>query len=105
GEEHICAQQGFFEFCELGSWDVNIRGDAAATGYLAAAVGQLDLAWMLWNFALIVVFVKGNGLVVALDEATAGSVVTGGSQGQASVFTERRDRLHQTLAERGFAYD
>ncbi len=43
--------------------------------------------------------------VVALDQAAAGGVVTGGGERQAGVFAERRDGLHQTLAESSFADD
>src|SRR5260370_38959288 len=60
---------------------------------------------MLGNVALVVIFVERNGVIVALNEAAAGRVVTGRSQRESSVFAQRSDGLHQALAERGFTHD
>src|SRR4029077_8564084 len=85
--------------------DVDVRGDAAAAGYLAAAVRELDLVGMIGNFALVVIFIERDRFVVALDKAATRSVVTRGGEREAGVFTERRDGLYQALAESGFADD
>src|SRR5258708_10105411 len=102
GKENIGTQQGLLKLGELGRGDVDVRGDAAAAGYLAAAVGESYLARMFVNFALVVIFVERNGLIVALNEAAAWRVVTGRSQRESSVFAQRSDRLHQARADRGF---
>ncbi len=91
------------EFVQLGGCDDNVRGDAAATGYLAAAVRKLHFRGMLGNFPLVVIFVEGDGFVIALNQAATGSVVTRGSQRETGVFAERGHRLNQALAEGGFA--
>ena len=89
----------------LGAVDDDVGRDAAAAGYLAAAIGLANLRRMIGNFALVVIFVKGDGFVIALDEAAAGSVVTRGGESEAGVFREGLDRLHEALAEGGFAND
>src|SRR6516225_7148768 len=55
------------------------------------------------NLAFVMIFVKRDGLVVALNQATARSVVTGRSEGETGILGERSDRLNQALAESGFA--
>ena len=48
---------------------------------------------------VVKVIVQRDVLVVALDEPAAGRVVTRRGQRQSGVFAERRNRLHQPLAE------
>ena len=60
---------------------------------------------MLGDFALVVIGVEGDGFVIALDEASAGSVIASGGESEAGVFRERRDSLHEAFAECGFAND
>src|SRR5208337_2700928 len=55
--------------------------------------------------AVVVIVVKRDTVVVALDEASAGRVVLGGGQGQSRVLRKRIDGLHQALAEGGFTHN
>src|SRR5208283_1522150 len=90
---------------DVGLGAEEVGGDAAATGDLAAAVGLTNLRGVLGDFAFVVIFVERDGFVIALNEASAGRVIAGGGEGEAGVFRERRDGLHETLAESGFAND
>src|SRR5258708_7599248 len=105
GKENIGTQQGLLKLGELGRGDVDVRGDAAAAGYLAAAVGELYLAGMVGECAHVVLLVERNAIIVGRDEGGAWRVVTGRSQRESSVFAQRSDGLHQALAERGFTHD
>src|SRR5258708_15297962 len=78
--EHIGAEQRFLELVVLGRGHNDIRRDAAATGYLTAAVGLADFRRVIGNFALGVIFVKRDGLVVALNQAAAVRVITRGGE-------------------------
>src|SRR5262249_62140836 len=78
GIEHVKAEEFLLEFGEFWLGDDDVRSDAAAAGDLPAGIGQSDFRRMIGNFALVVIFVERNGFVVALNQAPAGSVVTGG---------------------------
>src|SRR5580704_4408382 len=92
-KKHVGADQSLLEFGELWSRYHYVWSDAAASGDLAAAVGELDLRRMLRHFALIVIFIERNGFVVALDQAAARSVVARGRQSQTGVFAQRSHGL------------
>src|SRR5208282_3570528 len=76
GIEDIGAIHGFLELSGLGSGDDNVWSDAAAAGDRTAAIGLANFRRVIGDLALIVIFVKGDGFVIALDEAAAGGVVT-----------------------------
>src|SRR5258708_2218362 len=103
--EHVRAEQRFLELVVFGRGHNDIRRDAATTGYLTAAIGLADFRRVHGDLALVVIFVKGDGFVIALDQAAAGRVVTRGGESQASVFGERLHGLDETFAEGGFADD
>src|SRR5712672_3351395 len=98
-EEHIGAEQGLFKLAELGRRNIDVRSNATAASDLTTAVGELDLAWMLRDLALVVILVERDRFVIALNEAAAGRVIARGGQSQTGVFAQRRDRLHEPLAE------
>ncbi len=79
-EEDIAAEHILLELVELGRDYNDVGRDAAATGNLAAAVGLANFGWMIGNLALVVILVKRDGFVVALDEPAAGCVVASGCQ-------------------------
>src|SRR5579864_351441 len=81
----------------------DIRRNPAASGNLAAAVRELNFRGVLGNFAFVMILIKRDGLVVALNEPPAGRVVTRRSQRKAGVFAERLNGLHQALAKRRLA--
>ena len=60
--------------------------DPAATINLAAAVSQFNLCGLLRAFAVVVILIKGDGFIVALDQPAAGRVILRRGQRQASVF-------------------
>src|SRR5260221_8463467 len=103
--EHIGAEKRFLDLMVLGRGHNDIRRDAAATGYLTAAVGLADFRRVIGNFALVVILVKRDGLVVALNKVAAGRVITRGGESQAGIFGERLPGLHEAFAEGGFADD
>ena len=106
GEEDVAAEEGFFKFVELGGGDDDVGSDAAAAGYLAAAVGELDLRWDARGLCVRSdKLIERNFAVVALNEAAAGGVVARGGEREAGVFAERGDGLDESLAEGGFADD
>src|SRR5437016_11118536 len=90
GEENVSAQQGFLELAQLRRRHDDVRSDAASTGDLPAAVSQLDFRWMLRNFALVVILIERNRLVIALDQATARRVIASGCQCQTGVLAKWR---------------
>ena len=67
GNENVGAEKRFFKFVQLGRGHDDVGRDAAATGNLATAVGELDLRGMLGNFALVVILVERDGFVITLN--------------------------------------
>ena len=80
----------------------DVRRDAAASRHLPAAVRELDFRRMLRNFALIVIFVQRNGFVIALNQPSAGCVVTRRSQRKAGIFAERLNGAAPSLCRTSF---
>src|SRR5207253_8435674 len=80
--------------------------NAAAAVNLAATIGVLDfLGGLIRSFAAgAVVLQERLVLVVALDQPSAGRVVMRDSEKQRAAFLQRKLRLHQPFAERGFAH-
>ena len=107
-EEHILIEQFVLEAVGLGLLDLFVGSDAAAAVDGAAGIGQLDLAVRGVGgerAGVVVVVVERNALVVALNQAAGRGVVVVGGEGEAGVFAEVVDGLHQALAEGGFADD
>src|SRR5581483_3804203 len=106
-KECIVLQQSVLKAVLLDLRQLHIRGDAAAAVDSASTVGQLHflVRVIVFAFPVVVVVVEGNACVVPLNQAAARCVVLRGSQGQAGVFGQRVNRLHQSLAESGFTRD
>ena len=81
--------------------------DPAASVHRPAPVGVADLLGRLDQVLLLLVVgqVVLQRIVVALNQAAAGSVVTGRRQGERRVVAEGIDGLDQPLAPRGVAHD
>src|ERR1700691_5218349 len=90
----------------VGLWfrDGVVRSDSALSENLPATIGQLHFR-PSWPLGIIVIIVERNILVVALDQAPAGGVVTRGGEQHSGVFAERELSLHQALTEAGFSND
>ena len=97
-KENVTAEHGLLKVIGLGFGEYNVRGDAAASVHLPAAVGELNLG-RVRVLVVVEIIVKGDVFIITLDEAAAGRVVTGSGKSQASVFTERSNRLHKPLPE------
>src|SRR5260370_33951419 len=82
-------------------WFVFLVGrNAAAAVDGPAAVGALHIHRILGVGVLAVVVIEERDVgVIALDQATAGSVIMRGSKGEAGVVLKRIDGLNQSLAE------
>ncbi len=104
-EEDIVAIHGLLELGGLGLGDNDVRSDATTAGNLATAISLANFGRMIGNLALVVIFVERDGFVIALNKATAGSVVASGGESEAGVFSERLNGLNETFAEGGFADD
>ena len=107
-EERVMLQQRVLKVIALDRRNHDIRRDAAAAIYRAAAVGELHFAVGVaarFGFAVVVVVVERNVAVVALDQPSTGRVIVRRGERQASIFRQRIHSLHQTLAKRDFARD
>ena len=108
-EEDLLVEQLVLEVVALGALDLLIGSNAAAAVNGAARVSQLDFAVGgvdgLRAGVIVVVVVKRNAGVVALNQAARGRVVVIGGKSKAGIFAEVVDGLHQSLAEGGFADD
>ena len=108
-EEGVVLQERVLEVVGLDVVDLFVGGDAASAVDGAAGVGELDLEVGLVGLggvvADVIVVVERDVVVVALDEASGGSVVVVGGEGEAGVFADLEDGLDEALAEGGFAYD
>src|SRR5579864_5099018 len=88
--------------------NVYVRSNAPAAINGPSAISQLHLAVrrvVLGFAAIVVIVVERDVAIVALDKASARSVVVSGGERQSGVFGQRVHGLHQTLAERDFAND
>ncbi len=106
-EERVVLQQRVLELGVLLRRERDVGRDAAAAEHLAAAIGLFDFLVRIVVLVLevVVVVVKRNAGVFALDEAARRRVVLRRGESEAGVLGERIDRLDQPLAERGLAGD
>jgi hypothetical protein len=89
--------------------DLFVGGDASAAVDGASGVGELDLEVRFVGLggvvADVIVVVERDVVVVALNEASGGSVVVVGREGQTGVLGDLEDGLDEAFAEGGFADD
>src|SRR4029077_21085453 len=97
-EEQLLKRRGF------GHGRNNVRSDTTAAKNLAAALGQLYLR-AAGRLGVVVVVVEGDGLVIALNEPPAGSVILRGGEQEGGVFAELVLRLDQGFAKTSFTDD
>ena len=107
-EESILLQQAILELVALDGGQLDVGGDPASAVDRAPAVGQLNIVVLgrvvrAAAVPCVIVVIERNAVIVALDQAAAGGVILGGGQGQAGVFRQRVDRLHQPFAKRRFS--
>src|SRR2546430_9722168 len=89
-EERIVLQERILEMRALDGVDLDVGGDAAAAVHGAAAVGQFDFA-VRGSLAVIVgaieiIVVQRDVGIVALNQASTGSVVMGGLERESRIF-------------------
>src|SRR5271165_1812180 len=108
-EEGVVLQERVLEVIRLDGRDADVGGDASAAVDGASAVSEFHFAvgrvGTLGAVAVVVIVVERDVRVVALNQTSAGRVVVRRGQGQAGIFRQRIDGLHQSLAERDFTYD
>src|ERR1700721_973148 len=100
-EEDVVVENFVLEVIGLGGFDLFVGSDSAAAIDGAAGVGHLHFAIVSVGSAgvIVVVVVKRNAFIVALNEAAGRRVVVVRGERQAGVFAEVVDRLHQAFAE------
>ena len=105
-EKHQIVAELGFERRQLGRLVLFVRRDAVATVHDPSAIGLLHVLRVdLALFATAQVFEQTLMLIVALDQAAAGSVVLRDGKEQSAVAGEREGRLHQAFAESALAED
>src|ERR1700733_7147091 len=107
-EEGVVLQKRVLKVIALDWRDHNIGLDAAATVNCAPAVGQLHFAIGIaagLRIAIVIIIVKRNVAVVALDQPSAWSVIMSRGQSQPCVLRQRIHGLYQAFAKRDFTHD
>src|SRR5436853_1339497 len=86
-EEGVMLQESILEAIGLLGRDLDIRSNSAAAVYRTPTVSQFDFAVdaIFFAVAIVIIVVKRNPGVVALDKASAGRVVLGGCQREAGI--------------------
>jgi len=103
--ESAMLQERFLSGSELGVFVLDIRRDATTAINLTTAVGEAHIRVRRGGILrMIVIIVKRNVVIVALNQPAARGVVAGGGQRQARVLAEREDSLNKALAEAGLAH-
>src|SRR5579871_4546378 len=101
-EKRVVLQQRVLEMVGLVGRNSDVGSNSAAAVHGAAAIGELHLAVggiRGLGIAVVVVVVKRNVAVIALDQTAARSVVVCRCQRQTGVFRQRIDGLNQAFAE------
>src|SRR6202041_3860078 len=98
------ANQQLLEIVWLRIRSHDSRGDTTTAIYLPSAVGKFHFRLHRW-LRIVVIIVKRDVVVIALDQTATRCVVARRRQQQSSVFAERKLGLHQALAETCFPYD
>ena len=108
-EERIVLQQRVLEVIALDRRYAHVGSNAAAAVNGAAAVREFHFAvgvvGILRAVAIVVIVVKRNVAVVALNQAPAGRVVARRGQSQSGIFRQRIHGLYESFAEGDFADD
>src|SRR5579863_5165403 len=107
-EKCVVLQQRVLKVIALQRRDHHIGRDAAAAIDGASAIGEFHLAVGVaagFGVAVVVVIVKRNVAIVALDQATTRRVVVSRGEGEAGILRQRINGLNQALAERHFTDD
>src|ERR1051326_6703761 len=98
-KKSIVLQECVLEVVGFDRRNIHIGSDAASAVHRAPAIGELHLAvggvGSLGAIAVVIVVVKRNVAVVALNEASARRVVVRGGQRQPGVLRQRINGLHQ----------
>src|ERR1700691_2772471 len=107
-EERIVLQKRVLKVVALDWRDHYIGRDAAAAVDCAPTVGELHFAIGIaagLRIAIVIIIVKRNVAVVALDQPSAWSVIMSRGQSQPCVLRQRIHGLYQAFAKRDFTHN